>query len=80
MKKTTIYLPETLHEGLRELAYKGDVSVASLIRAALQIAYDGILDDIQDMGLEVEVYCADSTSSVTLEDFRQGKRKPCQQS
>ncbi len=36
MKRTTIFLPERLHERLREEAFRSRVSMAELIRSKLQ--------------------------------------------
>lgn len=36
MKRTTIFLPEDLHENLRQEAFRDRVSVAALIRSKLQ--------------------------------------------
>lgn len=36
MKRTTIFLPEDLHEELREEAFRSRVSMAQLIRARLE--------------------------------------------
>ena len=36
MKRTTIFLPERLHERLREEAFRSRVSMAELIRSTLQ--------------------------------------------
>lgn len=36
MKRTTIYLPEELHERLREEAFRERVSMAQLIRSKLE--------------------------------------------
>jgi hypothetical protein len=36
MKRTTIFLPDELHEQLRQSAFRAKVSMAELIRAKLQ--------------------------------------------
>jgi len=36
MKRTTIFLPDELHEQLRQAAFRGKTSMAELIRARLQ--------------------------------------------
>jgi hypothetical protein len=42
MVRTTIYLPDELHEKLREDAYKGKESMASIIVAAIEDFYEGV--------------------------------------
>ena len=36
MKRTTIFLPDELHEQLRQAAFRGKISMAELIRGRLQ--------------------------------------------
>lgn len=69
MKKTMVYLPDDLHEGLRMLAFEHRTSMADLVRRAVQAAYGEILEDIRDMEAELESYRKDPSSSISLEDF-----------
>ena len=69
MKKTMIYLPEELHEGLRQLAFERRTSMAELIRRAVQAAYSETIEDIRDMEAEIASYLADPSSSVSLDEF-----------
>lgn len=69
MKKTMVYLPEDLHEGLRQLAFEHRTSMAELIRRAVQAAYGETIEDIRDMEAEIASYLEDPSSSVSLDDF-----------
>jgi len=69
MKKTMVYLPDDLHEGLRRLAFEHRTSMAELIRRAVQAAYGEILEDIRDMEAEIASYREDPSSAISLEDF-----------
>ena len=69
MKKTMIYLPEELHEGLRRLAFEHRTSMAELVRRAVQAAYGEVLEDIRDMEAEIASYLEDPSSSISLEDL-----------
>ncbi len=78
MKKTMVYLPEELHEGLRKLAFEHRTSMAELIRRALKAAYGESIGDIRDMETEIASYLEDPSSSISLEDFiaEQKRRVP----
>ena len=69
MKKTMIYLPNKLHEGLRRLAFEHRTSMAELVRRAVQAAYGETIEDIRDMEAEIASYAEDPSSSISLEDF-----------
>jgi len=69
MKKTMIYLPDELHEGLRILAFEHRTSTAELIRRALEAAYGEILEDIRDGEAELATYMQDRTTAISLEEF-----------
>ncbi len=69
MKKTMVYLPEELHEGLRQLAFEHRTSMAELVRRALQAAYGETIEDIRDMEAEIASYLEDPSSSISLDDF-----------
>ncbi len=64
-----VYLPDETHEGLRQLAFDRRVSMAELIRRAVEAAYGEVLEDIRDMEEELGGYFADPSSSVPLEEF-----------
>ncbi len=69
MKKTMVYLPEELHEGLRQLAFEHRTSMAELIRRALEAAYGETIEDIRDMEAEIASYREDPSSSISLDEF-----------
>ena len=69
MKKTMVYLPEELHEGLRRLAFDRRVSMAELIRRAVHAAYGEVLEDIRDAEAELAGYLEDPSSAVSLAHF-----------
>ena len=69
MKKTMVYLPEDLHEGLRQLAFEHRTSMAELIRRAVQAAYGETIEDIRDAEAELAGYLKDPSTAVSLEDF-----------
>ena len=69
MKKTMVYLPEELHEGLRQLAFEHRTSMAKLIRRALKAAYGETIEDIRDMEAEIASYLEDPSSSISLDEF-----------
>lgn len=68
MKKTMVYLPDEVHEGLRRLAFEHKVSMAELVRRAIDAAYGETLEDIRDAELAMAEYEADPSSAVPLED------------
>ncbi len=69
MKKTMVYLPNEIHEGLRQLAFEHRTSMAELVRRAVQAAYGETIEDIRDMEAEIASYLEDPSSSISLEDF-----------
>jgi Arc/MetJ-type ribon-helix-helix transcriptional regulator len=69
MKKMMVYLPDEMHEGLRQLAFDHRTSIAELIRRAVDAAYGEILEDIRDADAELVSYRADPSSAISLEDL-----------
>ena len=69
MKKMMVYLPDEVHEGLRQLAFEHRTSIAELVRRAVDAAYGEILEDIRDMEAEIASYLEDPSSSVSLDEF-----------
>jgi hypothetical protein len=49
MKRTMIYLPDEIHQGLRRLAFEANTSIAELIRKAVQAVYGEDIEDIEDI-------------------------------
>ena len=69
MKKTMIYLPEETHEGLRKLAFEHRVSIAQLIRLAVDSVYGEDIEDIRDMEQEIADYEANPEGTVDLDTY-----------
>ena len=69
MKKTMIYLPEETHEGLRKLAFENRVSIAQLIRLAVDSVYGEDIEDIRDMEQEIADYEANPEGTVDLDTY-----------
>ncbi|MFC1935542.1 Smr/MutS family protein [Chloroflexota bacterium] len=67
MKKTMIYLPEETHEGLRKLAFERRVSIAELIRVAVDSVYGEDIEDISDMKQEIRDYETEPSGAVDLD-------------
>ena len=67
-KKLLVYLDEDFHEDLKELAHRKKVSMASLVRYALDLAFEDDLDAIAgERGLEE--YLRDPSSAISLDDY-----------
>jgi predicted DNA-binding protein len=56
MKRTMIFLPGEMHQGLKRLAVERERSVAELIREAVVQAYQEDLEDIHDAEQELAKY------------------------
>jgi phosphoenolpyruvate synthase/pyruvate phosphate dikinase len=77
MKKSMVYLPEETYEGLRKLAFEAKISVAELIRRAVDIVYGEDIEDIRDMEQEIARYQAQPGTALALEEYlrrRKGER------
>ena len=74
MKKTMIYLPEEIHQGLRKLAFEANTSIADLIRKAVKAVYGEDIEDIRDMEEEIANYQAHPKSAISLEELRRRKK------
>ena len=69
MKRTTIFLTEEQHEGLRRLAFEQRISMAKLLRdAAIEI-----LEDEEDMreGLKA---LSEEEGTITWKEYQQRRR------
>lgn len=70
LKRTTIFLTEEQHEGLRRLAFEQRTSMAKLLRdAALEILEDA--EDIKE-GLEA---LSDEEGTVTWKQYQQNRQE-----
>jgi predicted DNA-binding protein len=74
MKRTMIYLPEDIHQGLRELAFEHNTSIAALIRKAVKKVYGEDIEDIRDMDKALAEYKAHPESFVSLDELRRRKK------
>ena len=68
MKKTMIYLPEEVHEGLRRLAFESKTSIAELIRQAVDRVYRKDLEDIRVMEEELTNY--NPETAISYQEYR----------
>jgi predicted DNA-binding protein len=75
MKRTMIYLPEEVHQGLRKLAFEANTSIAELIRKAVEAVYGEDIEDIQVMEEELAKYRANPESAISLEELRRRKKR-----
>jgi hypothetical protein len=74
MKKTMVYVDEETHRGLKKLAFERDVSIAELIRRAIDIVYGEDIEDIRDMEDELARYQSQPGSAIALEEYLARKK------
>jgi predicted DNA-binding protein len=74
MKRTMIYLPEELHQGLRKLAFENNKSIAELIRRAVVAVYGEDIEDIRDMEEEMAKYRSNPDSAINLDEYLREKK------
>lgn len=74
MKRTMIYLPDEIHQGLRKLAFEANTSVADLIRKAVKAVYGEDIEDIRVMEEEIADYQAHPESAISLDELRRRKK------
>jgi predicted DNA-binding protein len=74
MKRTMIYLPEEVHQGLRKLAFEANTSIAELVRKAVEIVYGEDIEDIQVMEEELAKYRANPESAIDLTEYLRQKK------
>ena len=80
MKKTMIYLSEETHEGLRKLAFERRVSIAELIRQAVDVVYGEDIEDIAVMEQESADYEANPEGSIDLDTYLKERKTRLKQS
>ncbi len=68
MKKLLVYLPDELHEDLKELAHRRKKSMGDMIRRAIERTYEDDLDVLL-MERELAAHAADPSSSISLEEY-----------
>lgn len=74
MKRTMIYLPDDIHQGLRKLAFEGNTSIAELIRKAVETVYGEDIEDIRDMEAEIDNYRAHPESAIGFDTLSRQKK------
>ena len=74
MKRTMIYLPEEIHQGLRKLAFEANTSIADLIRKAVEAVYGEDIEDVRVMEEEIAKYRSHPKSAVNLNSLRRRKK------
>ena len=74
MKRTMIYLPDEIHQGLRKLAFEANTSIAELIRKAVETVYGEDIEDMRVMEEEITKYRAHPESAISLEELRLRKK------
>ena len=74
MKRTMIYLPDEVHQGLRKLAFDKNSSIAELIRVAVEKVYGEDIEDIRDMETELVEYKTHPETAVSLDELRKRKK------
>ena len=68
MKKLLVYLPDELHEDLKELAHRRKKSMGELVRRAIEKTYLEDLD-VLELERELEAYRKDPSSAISLDDY-----------
>ena len=74
MKRTMIYLSEQTHQGLRKLAFENNISIAELVRRAVDAVYGEDIEDIRDAEEELAKYLANPASATSLAELRRRKK------
>ena len=74
MKRTMIYLPEEIHQGLRKLAFEHNTSVAELVRRAVEAAYGEDIEDVRIMEEEIAKYRSNPELAISLDELKRRKR------
>ena len=74
MKRTMIYIPDEIHQGLKKIAFEHNTSIAELIRRAVERAYGEDIEDIRDGEEELAKYLANPESGTKLSDLRPRKK------
>ena len=74
MIRTTIYLPDTLHRGIKMMAAANGKSMAVLLREALEQVYDEDLSDIRLAEEAMKGHWGNPKSGVALRDYLAKRR------
>jgi len=74
MIRTTIYLPEHIHRGMKMMAAANGKSMADLLREALEQVYEEDLADIQAANEAMKEHRKHPNSDISLRDFLAKRR------
>ena len=74
MIRTTIYLPENVHRGMKMMAAANSKSMADLLREALEQVYKDDLADIQAANEAMREHRKHPGSDISLRDFLAKRR------
>lgn len=69
MIRTTIYLPENVHRGMKIMAAANSKSMADLLREALEQVYKDDLADIRAANESRREYRKNPNAGISLRDF-----------
>ncbi len=74
MKRTMIYLSDEIRQGLRKLAFESNISIAELVRRAVDAVYGEDIEDIRIAEEEIANYQAHPESAISLAELRRQKK------
>ena len=69
MIRTTIYLPDEIHNGLKHLAVEKHESMANLLRKAVEEVYEGDLKDLQSAQKAWKAHLKQPEKVVSARDY-----------
>ena len=69
MVRTTIYLPENVHRGMKIMAAANSKSMADLLREALEQVYKDDLADIRAANEGMREFRKNPNAGISLRDF-----------
>lgn len=75
MIRTMVYLPESLHRGLKHLAVDRDTSLTGLIRESVEALYHEDLEDLQIARKRLKEYLAHPEKAVPYSTYRRRRAR-----
>lgn len=75
MIRTTIYLPDELHNNLKHLAIEFRRPMADLVREAVEAAYEQNLKDLQAARVGWKKYLKDPSKAIPAREYFAKRRK-----
>ena len=75
MIRTTIYLPDELHNNLKHLAVEFRRPMADLVREALEEVYEQNLKDLQTARVAWKKYLKDPSKAISAREYFARRRK-----